>query len=117
MRPSRPTVILDGVVCAMVEKTKPAVIKFEHPVGSIIVILPTPGYEINAEVKSGVIKHVHDSGITTEPFSYMNFNGIEWIQYHGHRIVKRFSPLVSSFDNRNNSPEGYITCPSCKYHS
>eukprot|EP00751_Fragilariopsis_kerguelensis_P050079 CAMPEP_0171035538 /NCGR_PEP_ID=MMETSP0736-20130129/40742_1 /TAXON_ID=186038 /ORGANISM="Fragilariopsis kerguelensis, Strain L26-C5" /LENGTH=162 /DNA_ID=CAMNT_0011479893 /DNA_START=64 /DNA_END=549 /DNA_ORIENTATION=+ len=39
-----------------------AVISFQHPVDSAIVILSTPGYEINAEVKSGVTKRVYGSG-------------------------------------------------------
>ena len=52
-------------------------IDFEHPVDSVIVILSTPGYGINAKLGSGVIKEVHGSGLTTEPFSHMNFNGTE----------------------------------------
>ena len=75
---------------------------FEHPVDSAIVTLSTPGYEINAKLGSGVIKYVHCSGLTIELLSYMNFNGTEWIQYHGHRIVKRLPSLIPSFDNRKD---------------
>ena len=97
-----------------------AVIKFEYPVDSAIVILSISGYKINVEVRSSVIKHVHCSGITIELFSYMNFNGTEWIKYHGHRIVERLPPLISSFDNRKDD---YINtknggkAPYCAIHT
>ena len=52
-----------------------AVIEFEYPVDSAINILSTPGYEVNVEVRYGVIEHVHGSGMTTKPFQYMTFNG------------------------------------------
>ena len=34
-----------------------AVIKFEHPVYSVVVILSTPRYGINAKVRSGIVIH------------------------------------------------------------
>ena len=99
-----------------------AVIASEHPVDSAIVILSTPGYEINAEVRSGVTKRVYGSGITTEPFTYKNFNGTEWVQYHGRKIVEPQPPppLISSFDNTKddsiNIKNGKKT-PYCAVHT